>query len=189
MSEPTSRTRLELSRVEALPVKRKLTLRLFIGVTITTVVFVAAGAILVNSYLGGRENAQTVMEAGIRGAADHTEREVLDFLEPAERVARMLGRRLESGELAVAREDELERWFFDIVELESSIKAVSYAYGDGAYFMVKRMPGGALETKHLNVEAGRRVSRWKRREPVGERAKGIPRKQRIPRTSDPRTLP
>lgn len=161
--------------------RRKPSLRVAIGVAIGFMVVLTAGSITLRTWFSGKDNAEEVMVAMTRMAAEETEQKILGFLARAQKSTELVAQRLASGGVDPGDFDAMESLFFDLMVAEGTLSSVNWGSTAGDFVMVKRLKGG-LHTKTIDTRSGKRVVRWKRR------AKGAPIGAVTRRAEDPKDV-
>jgi len=124
---------------------------------ITTVVVTALSGWTV------QKNTLAITSDLISEVASRTRDRVQNFLE-VPRTALEMGRHQASvGGLNIDEPAEMESWFFDYLAVYPMVGSIYYGDELGRFFMVKRMPDGALHTKQVHREDGEVWATWQRR--------------------------
>lgn len=137
---------------------------MFVAAGLVGAVVLTSVLIISNSYFAGTRNAEVTMSSLSVLAAEHTEERLRAFLEPANKVLDRVAERVQR----LGRQpdpSQLEQWWFDILEVDPTLSVVAFGQADDGYFMVKRMPDGSLDTKHIHVGATGRKAVWRDRLP------------------------
>ncbi|WP_282096792.1 ATP-binding protein [Epibacterium ulvae] len=91
------------------------------------------------------------MERAGANAVGHTKR----FLEPAREVVDQASRVLNSGLVGTTDRDTMERYFFELLQTESSIAGINYGDEKGNFVYVMKSDGpGPYRTKFITIEEG-----------------------------------
>ncbi|MBT3221348.1 MAG: hypothetical protein HN348_19875, partial [Proteobacteria bacterium] len=142
-----------------------LTLRLVITAALSGLVLVTAGVMLLTTSYYARRSTLAVSEQLIDQVARTTQVEIRDFVQPTVVASDLAKRHLHDGVLVYDSEDSLERYFYDVLNVNPTMAAMSYVNGDGDFLMVKRRPDASFSTKIVVGSGEGRRATWRHRLP------------------------
>lgn len=119
------------------------------------------------SYVTNKRDALQLADEVIRSQQQRISREVDAYLGPAPRAAELLRGVLSDGKFLGKAQGGAEAIGWQILFDNPQLALISYANPDGSYMMVKREPGGSIDTKVIDRENGGSKAVWTRRDSVG----------------------
>jgi adenylate cyclase len=119
------------------------------------------------AYLANKRDALQLADEVIKSQQQRISREVDAYLGPAPRAVELLRGVLSDGRFLGQAQGGAEAIGWQILYDNPQLALISYANPDGSYMMVKREPGGSIDTKVIDREDGGRKVTWTRRDRLG----------------------
>ncbi len=141
-----------------------------IGVPIAGVVLIIAAILGIAwyAYVVNRHDALQLADEVIKSQQQRIAREVDAYLGPAPRAVELLRGVLSDGKFLGQAQGGAEAIGWQILYDNPQLALISYANPSGSFMMVKREPGGSIDTKVIDREEGTRKVTWTRRDRVGK---------------------
>jgi len=133
----------------------RFSLGFILAISLAGLQFIAILFVVTTSYLSSERailnHANGLMERAGANAVGHTKR----FLEPAGEVVDQASRVLNSGLVGTTDRDTMERYFFELLQTESSVAGINYGDEKGNFVYVMKSDGpGPYRTKFITIEEG-----------------------------------
>jgi len=136
------------------------------------------------SYETNKRDALQLADEVIQSQQQRISREVDAYLGPAPRAVELLRGVLSDGLFLGKPQGGAEAMGWQILYDNAQLALISYANADGDFMMVKREPGGAIDTKVIVRQGDQRHTTWTRRDLKGTTTKV---EEDLTDTYDPRT--
>jgi hypothetical protein len=120
------------------------------------------------SYETNKRDALQLADEVIASQEQRISREVDAYLGPAPRAVELLRGVLSDGVFLGPAQGGAEAIGWQILFDNQQLALISYANPNGSFMMVKREPGGAIDTKVIDREDGGKRVTWTRRDRVGK---------------------
>ncbi len=120
------------------------------------------------AYVANRHDALQLADEVIKSQQQRIAREVDAYLGPAPRAVELLRGVLSDGKFLGQAQGGAEAIGWQILFDNPQLALISYANPNGSFMMVKREPGGSIDTKVIDREQGARKVTWTRRDRVGK---------------------
>jgi adenylate cyclase len=140
------------------------------GVPLAGVALVVAAIIAVTlySYRSNRDDALALSQNLVAAIDQRVQTEVEGYLEPAARAVRTLAGMRPEGGLSASGQPFLERLAQELLRDRPQLASLFVGDPQGNFLMVQRSPEGALDTKVILHDGGRRQVTWYRRDDAGQ---------------------
>jgi class 3 adenylate cyclase len=158
------------------------------GVPLAGVALIVAAiiAVTLHSYRTNRDDAIALSQNLVAALDQRVQTEVESYLDPAARAVRTLAGMRPAGGLSASGRPLLERLAQELLRDRPQLASLYVGDPQGNFLMVQRSPEGALDTKLIAHEGGRRQVTWHRRDDAGQ---VVAVEEDPADTFDPRTRP
>ena len=112
--------------------------RLWLILGLVLLQLVAVGALLISSHVTSQGVLLAHMQEILVGAADRSEVRTLGFLDPAVRTTELTAALLETSALDVGQPDQVEQFFFDVMDANPEFDGIYFGGADGSFTFVNR---------------------------------------------------